>query len=48
MKYCSACGHEVVFQTETPKHQYQCFLQTWLRDGTPTVSSGTSVSTACP
>lgn len=29
-------GHEVVFQTEPPKHQYRCFLKTLLR-GAPTV-----------
>nr|HEX4315871.1 hypothetical protein [Kofleriaceae bacterium] len=29
-------GHEVVFQTEAPKHQYRCFLASWLH-GTPTV-----------
>ncbi len=29
-------GHEVMFQTEPPKHQYRCFLQSWLT-GTPTV-----------
>ena len=30
-------GHEVYFQTEGPKHQARCFLQTWVRDGVPTV-----------
>lgn len=29
-------GHEVVFQTETPKHQYRCFLES-LRLGAPRV-----------
>ncbi|MEM9190292.1 MAG: hypothetical protein AAGF12_14000 [Myxococcota bacterium] len=29
-------GHEVVFQTDGPKQQYQCFLRT-LASGTPTV-----------
>ncbi|MCA9564387.1 MAG: hypothetical protein KC561_12915, partial [Myxococcales bacterium] len=29
-------GHEVVFQTEGPKTQYSCFLDSWL-DGTPVV-----------
>jgi hypothetical protein len=31
-------GHEVVFQTDAPKRQYQCFLATWL-EGTPVVPS---------
>ncbi len=30
-------GHEVVFQTDPPKHQYRCFLQSWLARGTPVV-----------
>ena len=30
-------GHEVVFQTPGPKHQYRCFLQTWRDAGTPVV-----------
>src|SRR5438046_4538592 len=29
-------GHEVVFQTEPPKHQYRCFLKTLL-NGEPRV-----------
>jgi hypothetical protein len=29
-------GHEVAFQTEPPKEQYRCFLQSWLA-GTPRV-----------
>ena len=29
-------GHEVAFQTEAPKVQYRCFLQSWL-GGVPTV-----------
>ncbi len=35
-------GHEVAFQTEAPKQQYRCFLQSWL-SGTPrVVEPGTS------
>ncbi|MEM9692752.1 MAG: hypothetical protein AAGA56_09420 [Myxococcota bacterium] len=30
-------GHEVMFQTEGPKHQYQCFLQSWRETGMPSV-----------
>jgi hypothetical protein len=29
-------GHEVIFQTEAPKHQYRCFLASWLH-GAPVV-----------
>jgi len=32
-------GHEVVFQTDRPKAQYRCFLETLARDGVPTVPS---------
>ncbi len=35
-------GHEVVFQTDPPKHQYRCFLSTF-RTTTPTVPE-----TPCP
>jgi len=34
-------GHEVVFQTEPPKHQYRCFLMTLLR-GVPIVPAADS------
>ena len=37
-------GHEVVFQTEPPKQQYRCFLQTLLT-GAPTVPADDA---ACP
>ncbi|HVM96217.1 MAG TPA: hypothetical protein VMT89_07495, partial [Candidatus Acidoferrales bacterium] len=36
-------GHEVVFQTEPPKHQYRCFLKTLL-NGTPEVPADTDAS----
>jgi hypothetical protein len=39
-------GHEVVFQSEPPKHQYRCFLQTFLQ-GTPTVPAGLAADAAC-
>jgi len=38
-------GHEVVFQTETPKAQYRCFLQTLARGEAPTVPDAAGV---CP
>jgi hypothetical protein len=37
-------GHEVIFQTDAPKAQYQCFLKTWL-SGTPVVPA---VDGGCP
>jgi hypothetical protein len=39
-------GHEVVFQTDGPKHQYQCFLESTLA-GTPTVEAPASVDAGC-
>ena len=40
-------GHEVVFQTEAPKHQIICFLKSFL-SGVPTVVPGASLNTPCP
>ncbi len=39
-------GHEVMFQTEPPKHQYRCFLDS-LRTGTPTVPVGGGEDSPC-
>ncbi len=39
-------GHEVLYQLEAPKHQYRCFLETWLR-GTPVVLPDGPASAAC-
>ena len=39
-------GHEVVFQTEAPKHQYRCFLESW-KSGTPKVPVGGDELDAC-
>lgn len=39
-------GHEVVFQTDAPKHQYRCFLQTWL-SGVPTVFPAAAADAPC-
>jgi len=39
-------GHEVVFQTEPPKHQYRCFLKSLLK-GVPTVPADTADDAAC-
>ncbi len=40
-------GHEVVFQTEAPKHQYRCFLASFLK-GTPSVVGDGKEGDACP
>lgn len=39
-------GHEAVFQTEAPKRQYRCFLQT-LTKGTPRIPTGDAADGAC-
>jgi hypothetical protein len=41
-------GHEVVFQTDPPKHEYQCFLASWLATGTPSVPTDGSRDAPCP
>ena len=41
-------GHEVLFQTDGPKHQYQCFLASWLATGTPVVPVDAARDSACP
>ena len=40
-------GHEVVFQTEAPKHEYRCFLKSFL-SGTPKVPQGKGEFDDCP
>jgi hypothetical protein len=39
-------GHEVVFQTDPPKHQYRCFLASWL-EGTPSVLADDVADAPC-
>jgi hypothetical protein len=41
-------GHEVVFQTDPPKHEYQCFLASWLATGVPSVPTAASRDAPCP
>ncbi len=41
-------GHEVLFQTDAPKHQYQCFLHSWIAKGTPTVDADAARDAPCP
>jgi hypothetical protein len=41
-------GHEVVFQTDVPKHEYQCFLASWLAAGMPSVPTDASRDAPCP
>jgi hypothetical protein len=40
-------GHEVIFQTDPPKHQYRCYLQTWL-SGTPVIYPDGAAEDPCP
>ena len=40
-------GHEVVFQTDGPKHQYECFLKSTLA-GAPSVPVADSADAGCP
>jgi hypothetical protein len=41
-------GHEVMFQTDPPKHEYQCFLNSWLTTGAPSVPTDASRDAPCP
>jgi pimeloyl-ACP methyl ester carboxylesterase len=40
-------GHEIVFQLDGPKHQYQCFLQSWAA-GAPSVPVDAGRDAPCP
>jgi hypothetical protein len=40
-------GHEVVFQTEPPKHEYKCFLASFAA-GAPVVPNGGTGDAPCP
>ena len=40
-------GHEIVFQTDPPKREYRCFLQTWVAGQTPLVPGPGSVTGPC-
>ena len=41
-------GHEVMFQTDAPKHEYQCFLASWLATGMPSVDVDQLRDAPCP
>jgi hypothetical protein len=41
-------AHYIYRQLETVKHQYSCFLATYLRDGVPTVPAPNLLSHPCP
>lgn len=41
-------GHEVVFQTEGPKHQYRCFLESLRRGEVPKVPQAGKEWDSCP
>jgi hypothetical protein len=40
-------GHEVVFQTDPPKYQYRCFLQSLLT-GVPQIPADGAATDPCP
>jgi hypothetical protein len=40
-------GHEMVFQTDPPKREYRCFLQTWIAGQTPLVPLPADVDGPC-
>jgi hypothetical protein len=40
-------GHEVVFQTDAPKREYRCFLQTWAAGQTPVVPAAGDLYGPC-
>jgi hypothetical protein len=40
-------GHEMVFQTDPPKREYRCFLQTWVAGQTPLVPLPGDVTGPC-
>jgi hypothetical protein len=40
-------GHEMVFQTDPPKREYRCFLQTWIAGRTPLVPLPGDVNGPC-
>jgi len=41
-------GHEVVFQTDPPKRQYRCFLESLAATGLPVVPAGGDPAADCP
>lgn len=41
-------GHEVMFQTEGPKHQYRCFLASLAQGGAPHVVPSAPADAPCP
>ena len=41
-------GHEVLFQEDVPKHEYQCFLASWLATGVPSIPTDAARDAPCP
>lgn len=41
-------GHEVMFQLDPPKHEYQCMLASWLATGVPTIPTNDTRDAPCP
>jgi hypothetical protein len=40
-------GHEMVFQTDAPKREYRCFLQTWAAGQTPVIPAPGDLAGPC-
>jgi pimeloyl-ACP methyl ester carboxylesterase len=40
-------GHEMVFQTDAPKREYRCFLQTWAAGQTPVIPAPGDLTGPC-
>ncbi len=40
-------GHEMVFQTDAPKREYRCFLQTWAAGKTPVIPAPGALTGPC-
>ncbi len=41
-------GHEIVFQTEAPKHEYRCLLKGYAAGTTPVIPQGMTANSPCP
>jgi hypothetical protein len=40
-------SHQIHRQLDSVKHQYSCFLATYLRDGVPTVGAPAAIDAPC-
>ena len=41
-------AHEIIYQLDGPKHQYRCFLKSWVATGTPVVVPEGAADAPCP